>query len=169
MPQAKATERIKVYFNNNKYKFMLSVSVIYNDNGECQIIQFKLNQVEGGGGWIRVTSKGQTIQKINHPSTYRDSTQTISTGFSMMEVPCRTKVNLPPVKKNYQDKVTDDIQTGDLQTTEFAVNGPEPYPKILVEIDCHGKVLYLWITWQSSGIHIDYDGPISTERFKMIE
>ena len=169
MPQANATKRIKVYFNNNKYKFILSVSVIYNDNGECQIIQFKLNQVEGGGGWIRVTSKGQTIQKINFPSTYRDTTQTISTGFSMMEVPCRTKVDLPPVKKNYQDKVTDDIQTGDLQTTEFAVNRPEPYPKILVEIDCHGKVLYLWITWQSSGIHIDYDGPSSTERFKMIE
>ena len=78
-------------------------------------------------------------------------------------------MDLPPVNKTYEEKVTDDIQIGDLETTDFIVTGPDPNPKILVEIDCHGKVLYLWISWKSGVIQIDYDGPVSTERFKMIE
>ena len=168
----KYMEYIKVYFNNNKYKFGLNVYVVYNDIGECQTIEFKLNHEEGdGGGCIRVSSKGQTIQTTTHGQhTSREGrTRTISTGFAMHKVQCRVRVDLPPVKKTYKDKVTDDIQIGDLHKTDFVVTGPEPNPKILVEIDCHGKVLYLWISWQSGVIQIDYDGPVSIERFKMIE
>ena len=129
-------KEIKVKINNMKYKIKVSGIVNFsNEEGEAQMVQFKIRVKPFKNGTIKVICEGHKGHKIRK-WTRRSLTSFISSG------------HWRSYHSEYQG-VIDEVEFKDLSKTWFYIVEPKPYPAIIVKVmfPC-GNVYYLRISWK---------------------